>query len=134
MVERFEEPRHSNAAAPFGSAFDGAKIICLRQRRWGGVGVQVKEQSFSTPFQADLRSEYARFSVVLDLVGTQPEARDSRSRSTTFRENTIHQMNFAPADCPIWACSENTKYFSLAFILFQERRRSVPGRSADRSG
>lgn len=122
MAQRNGETQGSQrdgAASPFVSAFEGAKITSLRQKRWGGVGIQVKEQRFSTPFQADLHSDHARFSVVLDLVGDQPEARNSRSRPTVFSENTMHQMNFAPADCPVWACSDGTKYFRTLSLYFR---------------
>lgn len=122
MAEReggFLKPSHESAHPPFTSAYDGAKVISLHNKRWGGVGVQVKEQRFSKPFQADLRSDHARFSVLLDLVGSQPEARDRRSRPTAFSANTIHQMNFTPADCPIWACSDGTHYFRSLSLYFR---------------
>lgn len=51
MAGRYEEPQHSNSIAPFGSAFDGAKIISLRQRRWGPPG------SFYQGIQPDRRNK-----------------------------------------------------------------------------
>lgn len=106
-------------ASPFVAAFDGAKIVSLRRKHWGGVGVQVKEQRFTQPFHADLRSDYARFSIVLDLAGSQPEARESRSRRTPFTESTIHQMNFAPAGCSVWACSDDTMFLRSLSLYFK---------------
>lgn len=100
---RIVAPSHDGSvarASPFVAAFEGAKIISFQRKHWGGVGVQVKEQRFSHPFEADLRSEYARFSIVLDLAGDQPEARETRSRRPVFNQNTIHQMNFTPAALP----------------------------------
>lgn len=105
--------------SPFASAYPGATIIKLHEKKWGGVGVQLKEQRFSTPFQADLQSQFSRFSIVLDLAGGPPEARESRSRPTTFDGGTVHQMNYAPAGCPVWACSENTKYFRTMSLFFR---------------
>lgn len=107
------------AASPFVAAFEGARIISYQRKHWGGVGVQVKEQRFSHPFEADLRSEYARFSIVLDLAGDQPEARETRSRRSAFSEDTIHQMNFTPADSPVWACSNNTSYLRSLSLFFK---------------
>jgi len=106
--------------SPFTAAYEGAKIIRFEQQRWGGVGVQVKEQRFSEAFCADLQSDHARFSVVLDLAGGQPEARESRGRPTIFEGGTIHQMNFAPGDCPIWAYSRDTKYFRTLSLFFRD--------------
>lgn len=120
-------PPHDDTIAkalPFASAYEGAKILTLRQQRWGGVRIQVKDQRFSKPFEVDLKSEYARFSVVLDLAGSQPEARSSRARPTVFGGGTIHQMNFTPAHCSVWACSNKTSYFRAFSMYFRHEEIS----------
>jgi len=87
-------------------------------KTWSSISAHVKEMGIQGPFHADLEHEAARLTVMLDVIGDIPDARPSPSRRTSPVENTIHQMNYAPASMPMWAGSERTTYLSHISLTF----------------
>lgn len=105
---------------PFMPSYQGARMIGVRNKSWNGVGAYVKDVRCDGSFETDLQHECSRLSVTLDLVGKHPIAASSPSRSTPIEDDTIHQMNFAPAYSPIWAYSTNTQFFRHISFTFQD--------------
>jgi AraC family transcriptional regulator len=95
-------------------------MVGLRSKSWNEVGAYVKDVRCDGSFETDLQYECSRLSVTLDLVGKHPIAASKPFRSTSMREDTIHQMNFAPANSPIWAYSNKTKFFRHISFTFQD--------------
>lgn len=103
---------------PFMPDYAGAAPVALAARSWSGVGVYVKGVRFFAPFCTDITHDCARLSIVLDLSGGQPDARDSIARPTPLAFDTIHQMNYAPARSAVWAASNDTEYFRVISFTF----------------
>lgn len=98
--------------------YTGAAPVALASRSWSGVAAYVKGVRFFAPFCTDITHDCARLSIVLDLSGGQPDARDSAARPTPLSFDTIHQMNYAPAQSAVWAVSNNTDYFRVISFTF----------------
>ncbi|MGK9171087.1 AraC family transcriptional regulator [Inquilinus limosus] len=98
----------------------GARVRSQRQRTWSGVSAHITELEFTGPYRAELCHDCSRLSVMLDLVGKNPELRSSRSRPSPSNDNTIHTMNFAPAHVPMWAESDNTRYMRHISFTFED--------------
>jgi AraC family transcriptional regulator len=103
---------------PFLPASQGAEVKRAAMKSWSHVSANVKELRLHGPFQADLKHDCARLSVMLDVIGDIPDARPALGRPTPPVDNTIHQMNYTPAGMQMWACSERTTYLSHVNLLF----------------
>lgn len=100
--------------------YQGAKVTAVRHRSWSGISAYIKELRCTGDFRADFRSECSRLLVMLDEVGGPIEARTHPSRAAQVRVDTVHQMTYVPANSPIWAHSDRTKFMRYITFSFQD--------------
>jgi len=110
----------------FAPDYQGAELKRVATKTWSSISSSVKELQLKGPFEADLKHDCARLSVILDVVGDIPDARPVRGRPTPPIDATIHQMNYTPAGMPMWARSECTKYLSHINFTFSDDPKGTP--------
>ncbi|MBN3751543.1 helix-turn-helix transcriptional regulator [Paraburkholderia sp. Tr-20389] len=105
-------------AGAFIEHFDNGTVRNLRQKAFTGLSVSVADLHCEGPTCKDIRIGCARLSVTLDERGGRMEGRTSTSRPATRRFDTLHQMSLTPANMPLWAYSDTTRYIAFALFFF----------------
>jgi len=101
--------------------YQGAQLTDVKLKAWSGISASVKELHLDGPFHADLQHDCARLTVMLGVIGDIPDARCAPSRPTPIIQHTLHQMNYAPANMPVWAHSEHTQFLRhISFTISAE--------------
>lgn len=104
----------------------------LRERSFSFLCAYITELDCFGPYRSELCHNSSRLTVMLDLVGRHPEARDKPFSPTPITIDTVHQMNFAPARWPMWAGSDQTRYMRhISFTFDGDAIASLIGEDLD---
>src|SRR5271170_5479824 len=103
---------------PFTPKREGTSVRSLRQRSFSFVCAYITELDCFGPYRSELYHDCSRLTVMLDLVGRHPDARNKPFSPRPIAIDTVHQMNFAPAQCSMWACSDETRYMRHISFTF----------------
>jgi hypothetical protein len=65
----------------FVPTYKGVTLKRVAMKTWTSISANVKEMQIEGPFQADLKHDCARLTVMLDVIGDIPDARRALGRA-----------------------------------------------------